>query len=296
MRFFFSALLGSLALGMLLATGWAAPTAAAAAAASASKLSLNSLPPAVAEALQLVIPGRCLPNFLALDFFSDSTCLKAVIAKLLGYAIIAGSCVVKLPQILKFLKAGSTEGVDRNGCYFELLGCMLQTIYHVRKGTPFSAYGETAIITVQTAVIVLMVWGYNYPGLLHAAAVAGGLAAVAGAAYTAQPELLSYFFLAASGLFILSRLLQVIANFRQGNTGQLAPLTLIMNCAGTAARVFTSATEVKQLEVFLSAVAVAVLNAVILGQFLVFGGAKPTAKSASTQTATASSKGSKKQN
>ena len=73
------------------------------------------------------------------------------------------------------------------------------------------------------------------------------MAVVAQQTYAAPREYLPYVQLATIVLFVLSRLWQVITNFRERSTGELSGLTLFMNAAGSAARIFTSSQEVKQV-------------------------------------------------
>ena len=60
---------------------------------------------------------------------------------------------------------------------------------------------------------------------------------------------------ASTLLFIASRGWQIAANVSQRSTGQLAFLTLFMNAGGSAARIFTSSQEVKQVRSRVSAAA-----------------------------------------
>ena len=77
-----------------------------------------------------VFPKGCLPKFLAGDIF-DPFCLKKSISKVLGYGIIAGACVVKVPQIYNFVRAGSVDGLSPASAYLELLGYLLVSIFHI---------------------------------------------------------------------------------------------------------------------------------------------------------------------
>jgi hypothetical protein len=43
--------------------------------------------------------------FNKFDFFSNKECLKVTISKGIGFAIIAGSAILKVPQIMKIIKA-----------------------------------------------------------------------------------------------------------------------------------------------------------------------------------------------
>lgn len=103
------------------------------------------------------------------------------------------------------------------------------------------------IVTVQSALIVIMLWVYDPPGALHIAAVSGGFAAAAQYAYTAPPQYRALVMQSTTLLFIASRSWQIIANARARSTGELAFLTLFMNAAGAAARIFTTLQEVKQV-------------------------------------------------
>ena len=43
---------------------------------------------------------------------------------------------MKVPQILRFIAAGSVAGVSRASTYLELLGYLLGSIYHIVKVRP----------------------------------------------------------------------------------------------------------------------------------------------------------------
>jgi hypothetical protein len=43
--------------------------------------------------------------FNKFDFFSNKECLKVTISKGIGFAIVAGASILKVPQIMKILKA-----------------------------------------------------------------------------------------------------------------------------------------------------------------------------------------------
>ena len=145
------------------------------------------------------------------------------------------------------MAAGSVKGMSREATYLELLGYLLGSIYHIVQGNPWSAYGETVIVTVQTVLMVAMLWAYDPPGALHMILVSGTMAALGQQAYIAPKAWLPLVMQSTTLLFILSRSWQLVANYRQGSTGELAFLTLFMNFAGAAARIFTSMQEVKQV-------------------------------------------------
>jgi len=60
----------------------------------------------------------CLEKFLKLDI-SDIDCIKFTISKGIGYAIVVGAGILKIPQIIKILKNGSVEGLNNYSYYIE---------------------------------------------------------------------------------------------------------------------------------------------------------------------------------
>jgi hypothetical protein len=61
----------------------------------------------------------CLEKFMAYDF-SDQECLKVTISKGIGFAIVAGSSILKLPQIIKIVSSGSVDGLAAMSQYLEV--------------------------------------------------------------------------------------------------------------------------------------------------------------------------------
>ena len=53
------------------------------------------------------------------DITSDPTCIAFTVSKSLGYLIVAGATIYKLPQILKMLNSGSAKGISSYSYYFE---------------------------------------------------------------------------------------------------------------------------------------------------------------------------------
>jgi mannose-P-dolichol utilization defect protein 1 len=233
----------------------------------------------------VVFPKGCIAQFLSFDLFTG-TCLKATISKLLGVAIIAGACVVSLPQIIACVRAGSAS-VSLTAAYLEVVGYIVQSAYHVVGGSPFSAYGETLIVGAQSALMVLLIWRYAFPGGVHVAVASAAAAALTQAAIVmaGREDMRGHLQTAVTLLFIGARGAQILANVRAGSTGDLAFLSLFMKFAGAAARVFTSSVELKgDKAVFYSFVVSAALNGVLVAQYLYYrlaaGGAKAAAAAA----------------
>jgi len=184
--------------------------------------------------------------------------------------VIAGSFTYKVPQIQKLLKAGDATGVSLMSTYIETACYMSVMVFHLLQGNPVSAWGENAIITVQQVVLVLVLWKYNKCSALHIFLVAAGFAVMLTVEYSLPADQQSYIFSATIPAFSGARIPQIIENFRNGHTGQLALITLGMGFFGSIARVITSLAEVKDLQVALSFVLGFVWNAILLVQMLVY--------------------------
>ena len=162
---------------------------------------------------------------LILDIdIQDTKCLKLAISKTLGIATVAGSSIVKLPQILKLLSSQSAAGISFLSYALETCSFLITLIYNARNGFPFSTYGETALIAVQNVVICLLVLRFTGQTVL----AAGFLGALAAAGWALQDErmviigMLSYAQIGAGVLGVASKVPQIYAIWKKGGTGQLS--------------------------------------------------------------------------
>jgi hypothetical protein len=78
-----------------------------------------------------------------------------------SYGIIAGSAVVKVPQIINLVRAGTARGLNLPSIYLETVATLAGTIYNLLIGNPFRTYGETALILLQNLVIVVLCWSLS---------------------------------------------------------------------------------------------------------------------------------------
>ncbi|XP_043540622.1 mannose-P-dolichol utilization defect 1 protein-like, partial [Chiloscyllium plagiosum] len=92
---------------------------------------------------------------------SPVPCLKLLLSKVLGLSIIAGSVMVKLPQILKIVRAQSTEGLNFNSILLEMLAITGTMVYGMRNYFPFSSWGEALFLMLQTLTIGFLILHYS---------------------------------------------------------------------------------------------------------------------------------------
>jgi uncharacterized protein with PQ loop repeat len=64
----------------------------------------------------------CFDTFFTHKDFMNAECIKFSISKLLGYLIIAGAFIIKVPQIIKIFKKKSVAGISKYLFYIEVSG------------------------------------------------------------------------------------------------------------------------------------------------------------------------------
>lgn len=78
----------------------------------------------------------------------------------LGYAIVAGAGLLKVPQILGVLRSRSAQGLNVASFELENIGFSIHTAYGFVLGLPFSAFGEAVIILLQNTFLLAIIYYY----------------------------------------------------------------------------------------------------------------------------------------
>ncbi|KAK1392423.1 Mannose-P-dolichol utilization defect 1 protein-like [Heracleum sosnowskyi] len=222
-------------------------------------------------------------QFLGMDFtcafqsLSNGTipnkdCLLPLISKLLGYAIVAASTTVKLPQILKILQNKSIRGLSLISFELEVIGYTIALAYCLHKELPFSAYGELAFLLIQAIILVAIIYYFSQPmrtstyirPLLYCGIAPTILAG------RIDPLLFEALYATQHAIFLFARIPQIYENFKNRSTGELSFLTSLMNSAGSLVRVFTSIQENAPTSVVAGSVVGIVTNGIILSQIMAY--------------------------
>lgn len=196
-----------------------------------------------------------------------------LISKALGYVVILGSVAVKLPQIFRLVDAKSAAGISFSMFLLEVVGYSINLAYNYQRGNPFSTWGENFFLLVQTIVILALMFHYS-GGISAKVGVLGAVWALALSTLLSGQVPLEVMTILQTGsvaVFIASKVPQVYSNFAHRSTGKLAFLTFFLNFAGSAARVFTTISEIDDNIILASAILGAVLNLTITLQILIFG-------------------------
>ncbi|KAL9102804.1 MAG: hypothetical protein Q9163_002082 [Psora crenata] len=233
--------------------------------------------------LGLSLLGPDCYKSLVLDInLEDATCVKLATSKVLGVGIIAGSSVVKIPQILKLLNSQSAAGVSFLSYFLETAAFVVTLAYSARSGYPFSTYGETALIAAQNIVICLLV--LRYKGQTAAAGVF--LAGLLGTGWALQDEkvvdmgMLGWAQAGAGVLGVASKVPQIWTIWREGGTGQLSAFAVFNYLTGSLSRIFTTIQEVDDKMILYGFIAGFVLNAVLAAQMIYYWNSPATASHA----------------
>uniref|UniRef100_A0A1B6FQ98 Mannose-P-dolichol utilization defect 1 protein homolog n=1 Tax=Cuerna arida TaxID=1464854 RepID=A0A1B6FQ98_9HEMI len=220
----------------------------------------------------LLLPPKCYDEFFINYNFLDVPCLKAAVSKGLGLAIVAGSLMVKFPQIIKIWSNKSAAGLSFLSVLLDLYAVTTGVAYSYAKGFTFSAWGDSLFLLIQTLVIAVLVLHYNYSTNLASAF----LAVFSVTLYTLLSGLTSIDFLwtlqaASVPIMFAGKMVQAYTNYSNGGTGQLSAMTCVMLLLGTTARIFTSVQETGDT-VIITIYALATLgNAILVGQFVYYG-------------------------
>jgi mannose-P-dolichol utilization defect protein 1 len=198
----------------------------------------------------------------------------AILGKCLGVLIIVGSLLNKAPLFINILKSKSVAGMASSSVYSELIMYSNAAFYCVRLGHPFTAYGETLLITIQTVFVVILMWKYKVEPTvtMKERLIATSMFAVYLSVVFALPEDKVYLLLSINmPVTIFSRGSQVYCYYTEKHTGAQSVITVMMNFTGSAIRVFTTISEVGFDIPLLTGYAISLcMNATMITQFIIY--------------------------
>lgn len=202
----------------------------------------------------------------------NSHCTKLFIRKGLSLGIIAGSSLVKLPQLFKIILNQSVAGLNMIGQVLELVASTIAFAYNFRAGNPFMVYGETVFVSGQNALLVLLIGFYGNKMiqlLLFTAFYSVLLSTLLIPNYVTE-EQMSILQAATIPISALARLPQIFQIWSTGSVGQLSSISLFLTMAGSVARLYTSAAEIKDPILLIGYSSTAILNTILFLQVVLF--------------------------
>jgi len=201
-----------------------------------------------------------------------------LLSTFMGYTVIAGSMLFKVPQAARIFRKKSAAGLSSSMYVLETAGIAMSLAFSIRNAFPFSTYGEAVFILLQNVIIMSGISLYSdqpKPSVLVLSLVAASLAF----AYTISPAapmvLVSILQSISIPLLNFSRVPQLLLNHRTKSTGELAPSTLILQAAGNLARIFTTIVQVQNKLFLLSCLVAMVFNGALVAQYFMYRGRAP---------------------
>ena len=108
-----------------------------------------------------LLSPHCYNEIVVNQHFLDMGCNKMLLSKLLGYAILVGSLLVKFPQIVKIKWNKSGVGVSVLAESIMLAAIFGSMAYGYTSEFPLSAYGDSYFLFIQTILVILLVLYYQ---------------------------------------------------------------------------------------------------------------------------------------
>lgn len=138
----------------------------------------------------------------------------------MGIAILAGACIVKLPQIFNVWRAKSGEGLPMVSSEIENYVYCIHISYGFVNGLPITAYGEAAASWVQNFLLLLLLYKFKKSTPLRPLLAILVVAAVLTLVYMGfvSKSLMAKLYDANSTIYLVSKLPQVIAAFKEVRT------------------------------------------------------------------------------
>ena len=179
------------------------------------------------------------------------------------------------------LNAGSAQGLSLTAYILETLSYAITLAYSVKNNFPFSTYGENLFLTIQDILVTLLIIAFAPASSSKPRNLSLAFLAIAGTAYLLQslplPTLALVQF-STLPLSLFSKVPQITQNTKAGSTGQLSTVAVLAQILGCIARLFTTATEVKDTLVSSGFALALVLNLVLGSQMWMYWGKEPTGK------------------
>jgi mannose-P-dolichol utilization defect protein 1 len=242
------------------------------------RFELTTMTGIVAKFFKLLCSEECYgPLFEQFDF-SNQTCVKLLISKCLGYVILAGSFLMKVPQIISIKRSGSAKGVSPLMYYLDSVVLLVSSAYGFRKDMPFSTYGEAYFLLAQNLIILFQIHFYSkklgsfvVKALLFAAVVLYLFPLLGDSVVSIPlPLLATLQTVLPVPVGALSRIPQIYAIYANSSAGAVSLLMFLMNTAGAVARIFTTLTEVNDFAVLAGYLSSTLLNGIITAQIIYY--------------------------
>ena len=165
-------------------------------------------------------------------------------------------------------------GLSLIGQVLELLASTVAFVYNFRAGNPFMVYGETVFVSVQNALLVLMIgfYGNKMMQLILFTAIYSVLLSTLLIPNYINMDQLAILQAATIPITALARLPQIFQVWSSGSSGQLSSISLFLVMAGSLARLYTTIAEVQDPILLVGYSSTAILNTILFLQVILCSG------------------------
>lgn len=198
-------------------------------------------------------------------------CCKYTISKGLGYGILMGSLLIRVPQILLILRSKSVEGLSLLSELLMIIAVFGSVSYGYHRQFPISTYGDSYFLFIQNVIILLLILLYQKKtfSLFISLLILVTLPALLFMDMLSE-EIILALNAAQMALSLISKFNQAFVNYRNGSTGKLSPITLWLQFLGCVARIFTSIQETGDFTMILTFVMISLANGILVAQLLYY--------------------------
>ncbi|RUS20450.1 hypothetical protein BC937DRAFT_95181 [Endogone sp. FLAS-F59071] len=234
----------------------------------------NYLPSPLRDPLVLLVGDKCYTSLIEDFNLADLACIKYSISKALGFGIVLGGSIVKIPQILTIVATSSAEGLSLAAYYLESLSSAITFAYNYRQGNPFSTYGESLFLTLQNVIITLLILAYARRRAALASSALGFFLVIQALSSPRITPLLwmQSLYAVTIPINLASKVPQIYTNWSNKSTGRLSAFAVLNYFFGSTARVFTTLTELDDPLVLVGNVLAALFNGVLAAQLVYYWG------------------------
>ncbi|CAI5991710.1 unnamed protein product [Closterium sp. NIES-64] len=224
---------------------------------------------------ELVIAGMnftCVLAAVAEYQMPEKECLLNLLAKALGYGIILGSTILKLPQILVIIRSNSIEGLSVPSFEIECIGYTVSVGYCLFKKVPFTAYGELFFLLLQSLILMFLIYSHLPNQAATTWIKVGIYSAMVPVLFSGamSAHLYETIYNAQTALFTMGRIPQMWSNYASKSTGQLSVFTTFLTFAGCIARLFTSIQEKAPLSMAIGSILGVLSHGTIFAQIVYY--------------------------
>lgn len=199
--------------------------------------------------------------------------LKALLSKTLGYGIVMGASIVKLPQVSNVISARSADGLSAVTFEMEQIVFSVTMLYGFIRGMPFSSYGEAFLLLLQNCVLLALIYHHNKANKLLVLIKIGLFTSAIAAAFAGfvPKDLVQTVYDLTLIIMISARVPQILKASRERSTGKLSIITTGLNLLGTLARVFTSLADEGGYSMVRNYIIAGILHSISFSQIIYYG-------------------------